>query len=461
MAKSNFYLRDPKSSGPTMILLSVRWDGKRCYLSTGQKVTPKYWNDKEQRVKRVKGFPNHYEVNEELDHQLTQVIEIFNKHKSEVQEYERLMAKVNSLDSDLKVNRTPPKKMTPERFKSLLKDRRANPLNNESTDTDLFDFINDFIVRKEQARKPRTGERYSPKTIYKFKELRDSLKEFNPLLSFTDLDETFYEQYLSFMEGKGTNSKGVHRSEGPLSLNTIGKYIKVFRSVLNDAESKGVRFSPIWRSTFSSMSEDSSSTYLTESEIGRLYELDLSNKPHLERVRDLFVVGCWTGFRYSDLHQLNEQVITGNFIKIKTKKTRDIIVVPIHRMTKLVLDKYNYQLPPAISNQKFNEYLKEVSKLAGFVETFEKRITIGGELRIEKKKRYEVITSHTARRSFATNLYKAGFPVISIMKITGHTTEKSFLAYIKVTPQEHADLLMKFWDKQKELWDQETSISRN
>jgi integrase len=105
-------------------------------------------------------------------------------------------------------------------------------------------------------------------------------------------------------------------------------------------------------------------------------------------------------------------------------------------------------LPKALTNQKFNVYIKEVAKLAKIKDLTHKAITKGGTNVSKQFEKHELVTSHTARRSFATNLYKSGFPAISIMKITGHKTETAFLKYIKVTPEEHAKLLYMHWIKQ-------------
>jgi integrase len=112
-----------------------------------------------------------------------------------------------------------------------------------------------------------------------------------------------------------------------------------------------------------------------------------------------------------------------------------------------ILDKYDYQPPKPISNQRFNDYIKEVAQLAGLEDEIMTAHTQqeAGEFtpgRVETRRpKWQAITAHTARRSFATNMYKRGFPTLAIMAITGHKTEKSFLTYIKVSEAENAALL--------------------
>ena len=120
-------------------------------------------------------------------------------------------------------------------------------------------------------------------------------------------------------------------------------------------------------------------------------------------------------------------------------------------MVDKILEKYNGELPVSISNQKFNQYIKEVCKHAGLNSMVSKSITKGGIPRSKNYKKWELVSSHTARRSFATNLYNSGFPTISIMAVTGHKTEKAFLLYIRVTPEEHAKKLREHWQKNARL----------
>ena len=105
-------------------------------------------------------------------------------------------------------------------------------------------------------------------------------------------------------------------------------------------------------------------------------------------------------------------------------------------------------MPPAISNQKTNEYLKEIGEqIKSLKVVVSKTLTKGGLKVTTNYKKWELLTTHSGRRSFATNEYLNGTPSITIMAITGHKTEKAFLRYIKLTPNEHAKLLKLHWEK--------------
>ena len=135
-------------------------------------------------------------------------------------------------------------------------------------------------------------------------------------------------------------------------------------------------------------------------------------------------------------------------IHLEQSKTGSRVIIPLHPVVNNILEKYNNELPRVITNQKFNKYLKEVTKEAKLEDLVHKAITKGGVRKSTRHKKRELVTTHTARRSFATNLYKSGFPSRSIMQITGHKTEAAFLKYIKVTPEEHAKMLELHWKQQ-------------
>lgn len=113
-----------------------------------------------------------------------------------------------------------------------------------------------------------------------------------------------------------------------------------------------------------------------------------------------------------------------------------------------MLEKYHGVFPPPLTNQKTNEYLKEVGKeIEGLKKSVVKNITKEGVNKQTSLAKWEMLTTHTARRSFATNEFLAGAPTLTIMAITGHKTEKAFLKYIKLNSTDHAKLLKDHWEK--------------
>lgn len=317
----------------------------------------------------------------------------------------------------------------------------------EKYKVNLFSFIEQFIKNSETKIHRKTGRPVSYKMRREYQVSFDYLKKYaaqtGKPLDFKDIDLDFYDKYTQFLQNKRVSEK----SEKKIAVNTIGKKIQTLKIFLNAAQEGGLNTNDKFKSKkFVAISEEAETIYLNESELETLYKYDLSNRPGLDRTRDLFLVGCWTGCRFSDIPQITPESISDGLIHMKQRKTGNKVVIPLHPVVTSIINKYGGTLPDPISNQKFNEELKVIAELAGINDITHKAITRGGVRTSKSYKKSLLVTTHTARRSFATNLYKSGFPSLSIMAITGHHTEAAFLKYIKVTADEHAKKLQVHWD---------------
>lgn len=235
-----------------------------------------------------------------------------------------------------------------------------------------------------------------------------------------------------------------------LAANTICDKIMRLKAVMNAANDREITNNKKYRA-FKYSIESSFSIALNEKELDQLATFDFSDAPQLERVRDLFLVGCWTGLRFSDFTRIRKENIRDGMLTIIQQKTNDPVTIPLHPVFLRIWEKYDGVLPSKISAASFDRYIKKVCQKAGLSDRVLKSITRGGEKTTSIYEKWQLISAHTARRSFATNLYKSGFPSISIMAITGHKTESSFLRYIKISKEEHAKLLMLHWQKNGNL----------
>jgi integrase len=173
-----------------------------------------------------------------------------------------------------------------------------------------------------------------------------------------------------------------------------------------------------------------------------LSKLDFTGNKKYETVRDLFLIGCYTGMAYVDYSDIKKEHISGDFLKYKRQKTGVQVTLYIKPELRTILEKYNYHLPKSYSNQKTNEYLKEIGKLVPELKLMiEHSQTVGGKTVHTIVPKYTLLTSHTGRRSYATNEYLFETPVQSIMATTGHKTEKSFMKYIRLSSNEHAKVV--------------------
>jgi len=419
MAVPKLLLREPTAKGKTLIFLVFRIGNDRLKYSTGESIEPQYWNTETQTANEaIKG-------NKQLSEQLKSINLQLSRYKNKVAEIESFWT----------VQKIEP---TIEALKDELdKEFKIEPATRKN---DLFGFIETFIenVKFTRGTNPKP---ISPKTKTKYRITLKILKDFaekkrRGKLDFKNIDMDFYFEFIDFLQKQYKHTP-----------NTIGKNVKVLKLFLREATEAGLKTNPTFENRkFAAMSEDVSHIYLNENELDLLWNLDLSNNSRLETVRDLFLIGCHTALRFSDFTNIKPQNIIettgGRAIKIQTQKTSQTVFIPLHWRVEVILAKYDNQLPRAISNQKMNDYLKEVGKLAGIDTQIETSKTKAGLKFTSLQPKYELITTHTARRSAATNMFKAGIPSISIMRITGHKTESVFLKYINFSDEENAILIM-------------------
>ncbi len=315
-------------------------------------------------------------------------------------------------------------------------------------------FIDESPTRlyKGEPVKKRTIQHYTT-TKYKLEAYE---KHFNTKLRFQDIGLEFYRNFLFYCQ----NIEKINN-------NTIGGYVTNLKKWCKITDIEGLPINPQYRhSEFSTISNTTKDVYLTENEINKIYAHDFSHSERLDNAKDNFIFGLRTGLRISDFLSLEKYNFIGDYIEITTKKTTQPVVIPLHEQIKNILEKRNGNLPHQISDAKFNEYIKEVCQEVGFNEMIE-----GAKMIVQKEEddffpdisvisknksrkifgiypKHELITSHTCRRSFASNLY-GKLPNMTIMAITGHKTETQFLKYIKITPKENAEKLKEYWDKQK------------
>jgi integrase len=293
-------------------------------------------------------------------------------------------------------------------------------------------FIDEFIKNRELSGKPNGSIQVYKKTQ---KHLKDYCKKYGAI-NYESINLEFLEKFQRFL----------YSEPRLLSVNYSLKLIQNLKLFLNEAKELEYHNNDAYKSRkFTIKKEEITHIYLTLEELERMYNEDLKENPKLERVRDTFIVGCFTGLRFSDFTKLQPQhfkkIGEVEVLEIVTQKTNQKVTIPIHPKVQSILKKYDGIMPRPISNQKMNEYLKDLGELVKINDDIVISRTKGGQRTEEVFKKYDLISSHTARRSFATNSFKAGVPSISIMKITGHTTEKSFLQYIKISSEENAVLM--------------------
>lgn len=236
-------------------------------------------------------------------------------------------------------------------------------------------------------------------------------------------------------------------NEMEVAMNTHSKAMMEIMQVIKYAvKLKKLPASRLSELEFDTRREETDSIYLKESEVLELLEVKEFEDPMHEIVRDVFVIGCFTGMRFSDYTTIDTAAIRENRLSFIQKKTGDRVTLPIHPIVNQILNKYNYQLPEVPTNNIFNQILKQIgAKMSSLQVMFTKQVTYKRERQQIVKKKYEFLQTHTARRSFCSNEYLKGTDLLVIMAISGHKSHKSFMRYIKVSGDEFAEKLEKIW----------------
>ncbi len=399
----------PKEKGKRSIYLQFIYNGNRLFYSFGQTINLKDWNEEKERVKKKD------KTTADGKHSLNDLLDNLQK----------LCEK--SYNQALK-NGIP----TPRYLKKILQDFVNQNNSDGGPDTPTFFKLTDRFINGEIKNR---GKDKSKGSLQNYHAVAKHLKVFQTAVkypvTFESITLDFFYRYTSYLKDKLD-----------LATNTIAKDVQILKVFMSEAVDLGFTANMQFKhKKFAVEREETDAVYLTERELDTLYNFDFSYNQKMENVRDLFVFGAWVGLRFSDFSNINPENIVQidgeYFIKLITKKTKELVIIPCNPVVLDIFKKYEHSrnsLPYTISNQKFNDYIKDVCKAAGLTEKGRLSNDIGLEL-------WECISSHTARRSFATNYYLQGFPVIDLMKITGHRTDKAFMRYIKVTKLDAAKRL--------------------
>jgi site-specific recombinase XerD len=386
MATVNFYLVKPNRKNERPILLTYLLNGSKVRFSTKLKTTDKDWNSEKQIVK--KNGVNESEINFALN------------------EFKRVISKAE-LDTKFEQSQL---------SLDFIRTRLEEATGKKKRSFTFYDAFEEYIKDAE------IKKTINSKRIYEI--TRDKIKAFDTdkrfLLSFDNIDSKFESRFTEYL-----------MVDCGLVNNTIGRYMKTIKSFMHFAAERGYTTNHKFKS-FRVIKQDADIIYLTEEELLKIYNLDGLSKS-LSMVRDAFCLGCFTGLRFSDLSELRLANLKQNFIELKSKKTRDFLRIPLNDYARAILKKHEGNPPVMISNQKMNDYIKDIAKEAG-VDTAIILTKYQGATKIEKSEpKYKFLSSHSARRTFVTLSLEKGMRSEVVMSITGHKDYATFKKYIKLT----------------------------
>jgi integrase len=379
------------------IIYSFSFDGYRIKTFSGERIDSTLWDNVKQRVT---GGKNRIGINQRL---------------------EALQSKIEKVYRDGKVL---DENVTPNYIRAKLTTIKHEPKS-------INVYFEEFIKVKKSTLVPNSLKAYTTTSNH----LKEYFNKKRVKISFNEIDEKFYNSFVNYMiEDVG------------LTNNTVNKLTKNLKSFLKWALEQGYHQNENFR-RFSYKENESEIFVLDWAELMHLYNLEIE-KEYLKQVRDIFCFGCFTSLRYSDIFNLKKNQILNDIISIRVQKTKEVIQIPLNKYSKAILEKYSNiqgdKCLPVISNQKMNEYLKIVGDLAG-MKSIVTRVKYKGNERIEEHlPKYEILTTHIARKTFITNAFRLNIPVEVIMQISGHKDHKVFKRYNKIAQEQVKTAMEKF-----------------
>lgn len=298
----------------------------------------------------------------------------------------------------------------------------------------------DFIRETLEKRSRRKSEHYAAVYDAVIKHIEAFSVEFDCDIYTNSVTAEFLDDFIIYLEDQG------------LRHNTIVGYIRKIQTLVRRAS----QYNYAVDTTYDEIDlkcEPINAVFLSMNEIARTYYYKFPKQDKRrakERIRDLFVLGCLTALRYSDYSTLTKDNFQGDYIVKRTKKTNVDVKIPMHDYVKEIFAKYQGRIPTGLCIQYVNKYLKLIMKEIGLNDRVIFSYTKGGKLVTVTREKWELISSHTARRSAATNMYLTGrMTTLEIMRLTGHKTESNFFRYIRLTNDDTARSISgdMFWSK--------------
>ena len=391
-----FYLKEPKSIKKTLIYFSCSFksEGKKFVYSTGEKIFPKHWS-------KVNNQPVSKGKSKDINSSII---------KSQLNRYTNIFEKTVGFC-----------KMTNKDFSSLiLRDEFDKEFKKVSTKKDLFFDAYDLFSEEKILRKE-----WKPSTVKRYKNIKNHLEKFELKkrykLTFGKINNEFYTKFLDYCYEDLS-----HYS------NTLARNVGLFKTFMFWALEKGYTYNDAFKSFEKPKTAITEEIALTFEQVEEVFNLEIEDKK-LQKVRDVFVFLCLTGMRFGEMRLINQNIVSDNAIQLKEEKDgrKESREIPLFSISKSILVKYDYSLP-LISNQKLNEYIKDVFEFAGYINNTEFTRLQGVESTRFIMPFYKRIATHTGRRTFITIMRNKGIADKTIMSITGHKDIKTFNMYHKV-----------------------------
>ena len=410
------FLLDREKDNPTAKLrYRIKWDGNIVAFNLGYRVEIQKWSTETQRCKANTTHGNK-KVSASVINRKIQLFESACEKTFQKYEIDDLIPNQDQFREwfNVEIGRTPKEELKSEK--------------------NFFE-IYDMFVNEESI-----NSQWNFRTLQKMKTQKKVLEEFDHDISFEKFNEQYLSNYQRYLEGKN------HKNS------TISKELAALKWFLKWAMKKGYtksgefeKFKPKIKNVQKKI------IFLNKSELKRFTEYEIpTDKSYLEKIRDVFLFQCFTGLRYSDVFNLKRSDVKDGYLEITTLKTADNLIIELNSYSRKLLNKYidvefeNNKALPVISNQKMNDYLKELAELAEIDELVTQTYFKGNERIEEVLPKYSLMSTHAGRRTFVCNALSLGIPPQVVMKWTGHSDYKAMKPYIDIADEIKATAMEKF-----------------
>ena len=409
-----FNLKNPKSDKESLIYFSAFFknEGKKFVYSTGEKVHPSEWDFKLRQPNNVTGRTSRAEDHRTIKRQLDKFGDLFIKKVNKFKDVDEEVT-IESIRNEFDIHY---KKVKP-------------------TSNSFFTVYDKFIEGKKDDRSDMANSITTIRRYQYNKKLLEGFEVYSKSkIHFSKIDESFYNSFLDYCV---TDKKH--------SANTLRRNIGLLKTFLNWALENNYTYKTYFKNFKTPKGQITDEVALTFDQVKEVYNHDFSENKKLERVRDLFVLGCSTGLRISNYSKINKNDISNGYINVNDKKNNEKqLKIPLNDFSIEILERYEYVLP-SISTQKFNKYIKNVFEKVGYTDTIKKTTRVGAKIIENISPFYERVSSHTARRSFITIMKNKKIPDKVIMEFTGHRSLEVFNKYYKPNDDDKKDFMNDVW----------------
>jgi integrase len=392
MAKVSFLLTQPKAEKPTPIFAFIAFDGRRVKVYSGLSIHPKQWLKSEQRA-QVRGYPANGVLNDTLELLSERLLSCYDSYRAKGEVPSAEVLRGGAVPTEAPVLDVP-------------------------TAAQFWTVFDEWVTLAHARGKVTSGRLYA--TVGRH--LRDFERASGLVVDFDTITASFGDRYTTYL---------LHTVR--LTDNTVAKQVSTLKRFLRWAREREYTTTAFEKLNWKRQETDIIT--LTSEEVKALEQLILLVGSYLDNARALFLLACYTGLRFSDLVSIRAEHLRGTSLRLTTKKTRETVTVPLQAPALSIVNKILAGEVHPITNQRLNDYLKELGQLAGIDTPVEIIRFRGGHRESITQAKWERLGCHTGRRTFVTLSLERGLRPELVMKITGHRSWRSFQRYVNITEQ--------------------------